>query len=182
MEGKAVSGMAPVSKTGGAVTRMGIVPSAFRYRENRREDGDAGVGRPLVANQMAPPGVGFDSLAIRSIGPRVRRFCPVAQSEARMALDHEVEGSNPSGAVACKLPTAIGPSTVTRGPAMRVENMAGLGRRGDPDCGAAGSMPCRQPSAASQGLVFSSTIFASMSVGIGIITASQVVGMGMMPV
>jgi len=62
------------------------------------------------------------------------------------------------------------------------ESLAGLGRCGALACGAAGSMPCRQPSAASQGLVFSSTIFASMSVGIGIITASQVVGMGMMPV
>ena len=68
MEGKAVSGTAPVSKTGGAVTRMGIVPSAFRCRDAAFVDGDAGAGRPLVANQMTPPGVGFDSLAIRLCG------------------------------------------------------------------------------------------------------------------
>ena len=75
MEGKAVSGMAPVSKTGGAVTRMGIVPSAFRCRVGVG-DGEAGEGRPLVANQMAPPGVGFDSLAIRLCGPSSRSVLP----------------------------------------------------------------------------------------------------------
>ena len=64
MEGKAVSGTAPVSKTGGAVTRMGIVPSAFRQFRMVMP----GVGRPLVANQMVPSGMGFDSLAIRCIG------------------------------------------------------------------------------------------------------------------
>ena len=75
MEGKAVSGTAPVSKTGGAVTRMGIVPSAFRCLRGF-EDGDAGAGRPLGANQMAPPGVGFDSLAIRSLGSSSRPTLP----------------------------------------------------------------------------------------------------------
>lgn len=72
---------------------MGIVPSAFRVRQNmdngvaqserapdyesgrcgfdscRRyrhaEDGDAGVGRSPVANRKVPAGMGFDSLAIR---------------------------------------------------------------------------------------------------------------------